>query len=320
MGIYIIVGIFIVFLILFLISYLFHNSIFGKRFIVDPKIRYYTKEEYNLNAESIHIKCKKETLVGSIYSYDNPKKNKIIIFAHGMFSSTKAYIQEIEYLCRNGYLVVGFDYIGTDLSSGKSLGSLSNGIKSLDYAIRYIKEEYKNYEIILVGHSWGAYNCLNVTMFHPDICCVVASSPFASMNRLLKGMLPKILWWMIIYFKLIEFLKAGKYSFTNSKKALKRFKGKVLILHSIDDSVVKYKYNTQYLKNKFKDINYIILNDRAHNPTYTTNAVKLLGKYADDLKKLEADKVDEYKDNTDYHRLGELDDLIMNKIVKFIEE
>lgn len=319
-GYYILAVIALILIIIYIGAYRFHSTIFGKRFDVDPKVRYYTKEEFNLNSIDVEFNCGKEMLKGSIYSYDNPKTNRIIVYAHGMWSSTKAYIQDIEYLCRNGYLVFGFDYIGTDSSTGKSIGALSNGLKSLDYAIRFIKEKYKDYDIYLVGHSWGAHNSINVTKYHTDIKCVVAISPFVTLKRLLKGMIPKCLWWMTGFIKLVEFFKAGKYALSNSKKALKKFKGKSLVIHSKDDHMVNYKLNTYYLEKTCTSTSFLILDGHQHNPNYTKDAVIELANYLKKLRSLPVDEQDSFKEETNFHALGELDLNVMNKIVEFIEE
>lgn len=318
---YIILGIVLVILIfLFIVAYKIHSSTFGKRFDVDPKVKYYTKEEFDLNATDVFFKCGNNTLRGHLYSYDNPIENKIIVYAHGMWSSTKAYLQDIEYLCRNGYKVLGFDYIGTDLSDGKGIKALANGLKSLDYAIRYVKKEFPNDNIYVVGHSWGAHNTINVTKYHKDIKAIVAISPFNTLNRLLKGLFPKKLWFMIFFVKLVEIFKCGKYAFSNSAKALKKYKGKAFIIHSKDDHMVNYKLNTEYIMKKCNNAKYLIVEGHAHNPNYTKEAVNKLASYLQELRGLPLDKQDEYKEKTDFHALGELDLDIMNEIVEFIKK
>ena len=40
------------------------------------------------------------------------KYKGILVFSHGMFANHEAYLQDIEYLAKNGYKVIGFDYFG----------------------------------------------------------------------------------------------------------------------------------------------------------------------------------------------------------------
>lgn len=312
----------VVFLLLLLLSYILHNKVFGNRFTPDPLITFYTKEEFNLNSTSVEIKAKKEVIRGAFYYYDNPIDDKIIIYAHGMWSSTKAYIQDIEFLCKAGYMVLGFDYIGTDLSSGKSIKGLSNGLKSLDYVIKYIKDNYQNKDIYVIGHSWGAFNTINSTKYHKDIKKVVAMAPFVSIAKVFKGMLPKKLRLLIPFIVLVEFFKCGKYAMANSLKSLNKYKGKAYILHSKNDNTISYKDSTLYIQNKTKNknIKYNIVDNKYHNPNYSDSAINNLVSYSKSLSGKSKEEIIEIKKNTDFHKLGELDIDIMNDIVNFLNQ
>lgn len=317
----IIASIILILIILFVLAYILHNKVFGKRYIPDPLINYYTSDEFNLKSKKVNIKCGKEELIGNLYYHDNYINDKIIIFAHGMWSSTKAYIQDIAYLCNNNFMVLGFDYIGTDLSTGKSIKGLSNGLKSLDYAIRFIKKEYPNKEIYLVGHSWGAFNSLNALKYHKDIKKVVAMAPFVSLKTVFKGMLPKSLSFLIPFVVLVEFFKCGKYSFANSIKSLNKYAGSAYILHSKNDNMISYINNTNKIINKCKNKNivYKIVDNKYHNPNYSDEAINNLLKYSLSLNGKTNEEIIQIKNNTDFHKLGELDENIMNDIIKFLK-
>ena len=56
----------------------------------------------------------------------------------------------------------------------------------------------------------------------------------------MKGMLPKALWFIIPFYKWIEYKKTNKYSKSNSIESLENFKGNVVIIHSTNDKVVKF--------------------------------------------------------------------------------
>ena len=79
-----------------------------------------------------------------------------------MLSDQNSYLQDIEYFCRNNYQVFGFDYIGVSSSTGKNIKGLGNSLKSLDIVISYLKLNYPNKDIYVVGHSWGGYATTNI--------------------------------------------------------------------------------------------------------------------------------------------------------------
>ena len=322
-ALYILITIVSILLLICLIILLFtlyvHNSYFGKRFTPNPNVVYYTKEEFELSFFPCEIKDGKDKLCGGLYTYDGAVEDKIIIFGHGMDSSVKAYIQDIEYLCRKGFQVFAVDYHGTDTSTGKSLKGLSYGIHSIDKAIKYVKDTFGDREIILMGHSWGAYSVLSALKYNNDISKVIAISPFMSLKSLLIGGFPKKIWPCIPFFYFVEWIKCGKYAFSNTVKGLKKFNGQALILHSKDDPVVKYDVNTLKLMDKIKNAKYMISLNKGHNPEYSFDAIKELNNYIKEINCLKTD--DEkiaYMKKTDFHKLGELDNTVMDKIVEFI--
>lgn len=318
--IYIIVGLIIaiiVFITIFIISLKMHNKLFNHRFVKGEYIKYYTFEEFNLSEDIVDIKCHNEIIKGFIYSNNNYDHNKVIIYTHGMYADHYAYMQDIGYLAQK-YLVISFDMLGVSLSGGKTLKSLSNAVESLDYVIKYVKDNYKNKEIYLIGHSWGAYATLSCLKYHSDIKGVVALSPFITRKNALKDLLKtKILTPFIL---LIDSIKGGKYSNVNIIKNLNKYKGKVLIISSLDDNVINYRENTLYLMNKFNNFNYIIENNKSHNPQYTTSSVERLNTFLSNIAKLSGDELIDYMKNTNYHSLGEVDNNIMDKIIDFIND
>lgn len=296
-----------------------HSLMFEKRFDMDPLVTSYDDER--LNRENIEFDCDSVTLRGNIYSYPDMKYKGVIVFSHGMFSSHKSYMQEIIFFANQGYIVLGFDYMGTELSDGNSLRGFGNSLKCLDYAVRFVKNNnnLNKYKIIVVGHSWGGFAASNILKYHDDIYKVVALAPFSSIYRLLKGYSPKWLYPILPIMVWVDSLKCGKYSYASNIKTLKN-KENFLVLHSKDDHMVKIEYNTLKLIKKNTKIKSIILDNKRHNPNYTEEAVKKLSEYSHLVKTLDEDEVIELKKKTDFLALGELDKDIMNKIMDFIQE
>ncbi len=307
---------------LFLFAYGIHHHAFGKRWDPDGIVKYYDPKEYpNFKTEEVEIPFKKNTLRGFLYAYPNMPYKGILVFAHGMWGSHRAYLQEIEQYAKAGYKVLGFDYKGTELSDGKSIGGLGNSLASLDYALDYIKQIYSKDKIFVVGHSWGGFAAVSIAKYHPDLAGIIAMAPFLNVRRVLKALLPKPLYPLIPFILFIDWVKCGSYSFTNAIQVLRNTKIKTLILHSVDDSMIPYKTSTAYLMKKIKNPNlsYKIVEGKNHNPDYSLEALA----YTKEVMtiwnsiKNEEDKL-EYKKNMDYHKMGELDQEIISFQLHFL--
>lgn len=310
----------IIFIIIMAITIAIHNKVFKKRYKANPLVKGFSLNDFNLNILNVSFNCKNTILRGNLYSYDGYDEDKIVIFCHGMGCDHISYIQDIEYLCKNNFLVLGFDYIGTSLSDGKSIKGLSSSLECCDSAVRFIKSKFPNKDIYVVGHSWGAFAATNVIKYHPDIKGIVALAPFVSVYRTLHEYLPKKLWFFIPFSMIIEFLKFGKYAFANSIKSLKNYQGKCFILASINDPSISYYKNSAKIKEKYPNFNYLILDDRFHNPEYTHDASLKLFDYISNVKNVKKEDYVEFMNNINFKELGELDNLVMDKIVNFINK
>lgn len=318
---YIILGIIVfILVVLLIVAAIIHNISFGNRYEANPLIPLYTKEEFNLNSDPLEFKLGKYLIKGFMYHYDNYDNNKIIIFCHGMWSNHNSYLQDIEYLCRNNFQVFAFDYEGTSLSEGKNIRGLGNSLRSLDYAIKFIKEKYPNKEIYVMGHSWGGFATTNIIKYHKDIKGIIAMAPFCNVYKCLLSFMPKGLKILSPFIFLIEYFKVGKYVFSSSIKSLKDYKGKVLIVYSTNDKFVDSNKNSIVIKNNYPNFDYIITTNKNHNPNYTDEAVRKLNEFQNTISKLPNEKKEEYIKSINFHELGELDSSIMDRIVEFINK
>ena len=312
----------IILLLLFCIALLFHNAMFKKRFTHDPDIELYKEEDFQLNSVKYSVKIKKETINGKFYFKENYKKDKLIVVCHGMFSSHLSYMQDIGYLCNRGYKVFGFDYVGTSSSTGKSLVGFGSSIRSLDYVIKTLlkEDEFKNIDLYVYGHSWGGHAVTNITKFEPRIKGVIALAPALSFEDVIKGLVPKFMYPMIPFLSLIEKIKLGRYGSCKAHKSFKKYQGKVLVIHSKDDHMVKYNLTTLKLEKRYPNFKYLILNDRKHNPVYTVEAVNKMDAYNLKSRSLSEQEKLELKKQTNFLEFGELDFEILENIVHFIEQ
>lgn len=257
---------------------------------------YFSEKDFkDLHSEAyIFDSSKGYKLKGNFYFYDNYKPNHIVIFEHGMGGGHLSYFREIEVLARKGYKVLAYDHSGCMSSDGESTGGFCQSLCDLNDCINSLKnnENYKDYIISVIGHSWGAFSTMNIPLFHSDVKHVIAMSGFISLDQMLKQMFSGLL--KKCYPMAFELEKESNPDFVNVNAidSLKDYKGKALIIHSKDDKTVKSKFHFDVLKQELmikNNIEFLLVNNKNHNPNYTEEAVvykdKFFKTYTKHLKK-----------------------------------
>ena len=305
------------------IGFYFHHMMFGKRFTKDPIVKYYSVDMFeNFKFEPIEFDYKKGKIKGNIYYYELEKYKGILVFSHGMFANHEAYLQDIEYLAKNGYKVIGFDYFGTEYSDGKNLRGLGNSLACLDFVVFETLKKFKDYKVYVMGHSWGGFASLCIQKYQTRLAGVVTMAPFVKAPNLLLNMGPKYLYPALPFFMLKDCISCGAYSLDNGIRILKEGKVRTLVLHSRDDHMVNYYKNTFLLTEYVKrnDVSFIILNGKRHNPNYSKEAIDYTVEVTEKLTSLPNEEKLDYRKSLDYQLMGKLDLEIMDKIIKFLDE
>ena len=275
---------------------------------------------------------KGDKLVGAFYSYEGYVKNRLVVFDHGMGQGGhRAYMREIERLCKRGYLVFSYDHTGCNDSEGESTGGFSQSLADLDACLKSIKKnaDFAGYDISVMGHSWGGYSTLNIAAFHPDVKHVISLSGPISLKDMQKQSFPGI---AAIFRKSVYAMEVESnpdYVDANAIDALSKSDAALLYIHSADDPIVKAKNHFLKLKSaigKRENTKFILLNGRAHNPNYTDDAVKYLGEFFADLTakraagELNTEKAcKEFVDSYDFWRMTEQDDAVWDEVFKTLE-
>lgn len=303
-----------------LVCFMIHHHVFGHRCILNPDVRYYTKEEFGLETKNFSVTFHHTYLKGFYYFYPNVQENKILVVSHGMWGSHKAYLQEIEYFARNGFIVLGFDNAGTDLSGGKSLKGLGNSLACLNTAIEQVAKDYPNAPISVFGHSWGGYAARGIAKYQKNISATISMSGFISVYHQLLCYFPKKLAFLIPGMMLIEWFQCGKYSFLNTQKVLKNTKIPTLLVHSRDDQMVPFERHTGVLQRNLDNSNVeiMIVDGKKHNPDYSIDAIKYTEESYRRLNQLPKEEKTNFFRNLDFHRMGALDSSVMDEIVDFL--
>ena len=281
---------------------------------------------YNIESSLGH------TLVGGFYYYDNPKKDKLVIFDHGMFGGRRSYMREIEMLARHGYLVYAYDHTGCMESGGQDNGGFSGSLRDLDEVITRLKEldEIKGRELCVMGHSWGGFSTLNIAKFHPDIKKIVALAGFISPKVIIKQHVngPYSIFSGIIYRG--EVKSSPKYMKCSAIDTLKNSDVKAFICHSYDDHMVNFKKNFVRLRKALrKRPNTVFLSvpGADHNPNYTKEAIiakkefyQKMQKALDEGKLNTHEECEAFKKSFDWYKITEQNQFVWDKIFAFLDD
>ena len=326
-------------LILLLLSKLILNSAFGKRCEGNPKLKYFTADDFEgLIAKPIEFKSNKGQLLrGNIYTNKHIKEYKgLIIFVHGMGGGHLSYTTEINTFAKAGFIVMAYDNTGTCSSEGKNLKGFYQAVIDLNYALKFVEKnsELNKYSIKLVGHSWGAYTVCQALQDKHNIKAVVAMATPNNVSKLICDNAKKEtnINFSILspFITIVNFLTFGKKGIKDTAQILKNTIVPVLLLHGDLDLPVPLKnspISSEKIKGK-ENIKSIVYKEGYHNIYQTKESAEYLNSFFEKLIRLNKeykgkppeDKLDDIYNNSDYKKMTEEDETVMNTIIRFVEE
>ena len=277
------------------------------------------------------LSSKGAKLQGYFYHYDNPVKDRLIVFDHGFGSGHRAYMKEIELLCRKGYLVFSYDHTGCMESEGDSSNGLGQSLSDLNDCFNALKKEekLKSYTFSVMGHSWGGFSTLNIAARHPEIKHIVVLSGFVSVDIMLSQFMPSALAPFRKLLRKVEEKYNPESLRYDAVSTLRNTDAKVLLIYSDNDKAVNKKIHFDFLKEGLKDkenVKLILLSGKGHNPNYTDDAVAYLGEYITTRAKKNKNKeldTDEKKKafvaSFDWDRMTAQDEKVWAEIYKTLE-
>lgn len=328
----------IIIAILFIITKLILNQVFGKRCEGNPNLRYFTADDFEeLDSKKIEFKSNKEqTLRGFIYTNKNIKEYKgIVVFVHGMGAGHLSYTTEINTFAKEGFMVISYDNTGTCTSEGKGLKGFFQSVIDLKYALKYISEdkELNTYPITLVGHSWGAYTVCQELQYNPKVKAVVAMSGFNNSSQIIcdsmKDMTKKNFIFLKPFITILNFITFGKAGIQNTVDILKKTEVPVLVLQGDSDTSVAL--SNSLVSKKLEDksnIKTILYKGKNHNVYQTLESEKYVTDTFAEIRnigkqykgKIPKEECERLYGNIDYKKITEEDAEVMNTIIKFLEE
>ncbi|MBE6620656.1 MAG: alpha/beta hydrolase [Ruminococcaceae bacterium] len=235
------------------------------------------KDAYPFTASAGH------TLKGYLYHYDQPLDGRLIVFDHGFGGGHRAYMKEIELLCRHGYLVLAYDHTGCMESGGASPNGLAQSLCDLNDCISAIKkdERFGGLTISVVGHSWGAFSTMNIPALHPEITHIVAMCGFVSVEEMMKTFFAGPLKGYRKAVLALEQQSNPEFFAFHALESLSSAQTKALLIYSEDDHLCR-KVHYDILKEGLAgkgNVRFLLVKNKGHNPNYTEDAVKLLGEF-----------------------------------------
>lgn len=282
------------------------------------------KVPYKFQSSKGHI------LQGYIYNYENPIENVVVVFDHGFGGGHESYMKEIEKLCHAGFIVFAYDHTGCMESGGETTNGMSQSLCDLNDCIENIKNNlFKDYDIYVMGHSWGGFSTLNISGIHPEVKKVVVLSGFVSVEMIVNDFFDDGLKG---YRKAIMKLETESNPYFvrfNGVDSLKKSNADALLIYSDNDTLVKSNTQYQVLYDELKErpnTKFMLVNEKGHNPNYTKDAVMYLNEYTATKtkllkkKKLKTEKSRlEFVNSFDWNKMTQQDEEVWNQIINHLK-
>ena len=292
---------------------------------------YFSSDDFpGLNIESISFQSSMgHTLCGYLYSYESHREGRLIVFDHGFGGGHRAYMREIEMLCRHGYKVFTYDHTGCMESGGETPNGLAQSLFDLNDCITMLKAHpgFQGDTISVMGHSWGAFSTMNIAALHTEISHAVAMCGFISVEIMIGTFFPGIL--KGYRRAVLELEKKSNPEFIkfNAVNTLRSAKTKALLIYSDDDKICSMlHYNT--LKAELdgcENVKLLLVSGKGHNPNYTDDAVQYIAEFSKARAKIARNKKATKEDKAkfvasyDWRRMTEQDEKVWGEILKHLE-
>ena len=266
-------------------------------------------------------------LKGCFYHYENPIPGRVVVFDHGMGNGHRAYMREIETLCKGGFLVFSYDHTGCMASGGSDIRGFAQSLADLDDCMKALKAEpgLTGYTFSVMGHSWGGFSTMNIGALHPEITHVVSMSGFVSVERIVRQSLGA----MKMYTPAIVRLEQStnpRYARYNALESLQKTDAKVLLIYSADDKTVHKAVHYDPLYETLAGRKHLE-QGKDHNPSYTAEAVAYKNTFwaalSQAIKDHRLDKPEDqqaFMSQYDWWRMTEQDEAVWQKILDHLKK
>lgn len=210
-----------------------------------------------------------------IWDMDLREHKAVIVVNHGFGGGGYHwYLDQIDLLARNGYLIFAFDKTGNDGSEGESVNGLAQGVIDLQAALGVVRTEERSRDlpIFLYGHSWGGFSSCAVLEYEDDIEAVVSFSGFNQSKDMLidqgVSMYGGMVRLMSPFLTVCDLYRFGSHAFDSSEKGLAATRAEVLLFHSADDPVINIRDSFDLYQEKLggrTNLHFVRLDGKGHN-------------------------------------------------------
>lgn len=251
-----------------------------------------------LERKELRIGYYGEMIQGYLYKQKNQSENKgLIILSHGFFGTHIQYLADIYYLTKRGYTVLAYDQYGVGDSEGKNQVSLSNGIYVLENVLHDVIKNNINEgkDILLYGHSWGAFVSLGALKKYPQVKKAIIRSGFVSPIKevlyFLKLQNKGLYYSVRPLYSFCYFLVFGKRNMRNVRTA-KTNNTEILVLHAKDDKTVPYEQSIAkcYIDHPRKNVIVRMTEHGDHNSLIAKEGLDNYAKSVSEYQKILSDK------------------------------
>ena len=337
---YICLGVLLVlFLILGLLALRIRKNVFSCRYDDKHTLKFYETSDFpSMQERVISFKSKKLNVNGKIYSSKEASSYKgLVILVHALGPGHKPYMKIINELILKDYLVLAYDTLGCELSEGKKVNGFTTSLINLNDCLNYVEndKELSSYPIILLGHSMGGYAVNNITRYKHKINGIISISscntPYTCLYEELTHSSGYAMGIFKFFFMIFDFFKFGKKGLYSSLDAFNESDIDHLIIGGTKDTIIDYNFNHAFFKNELLNnphYTFLDVEDRYHQAYVTKEAAEYDNKTTLEYYELKGEhqghipsSINEaYYKSLDRDKLNELDPLVMETIINFIQQ
>ena len=300
-------------------------------------LRYSDVAEYT--RREVEFKSGVNILKGYLYGEQNTKG--LVVISHGLGFGSENYLAEILYFVDKGWCVFAYDNTGTHASEGKSTIGPSQSLLDLRAALTYIHSisPLNSLNIMLYGHSWGAYAVTAILEYNFTISAVASIAGFNSAMGLLQeqasGLLGIISPITYPFLWIQQKILFGDVIDVSATDGINNTDTPVMIIHGVQDEAVSY-YRAGIIAHQNEinnpNVQYVAIteeNHNGHNNIPKSDAaikyIKLLNqeykKLYESYNKMIPDHLRlKYYEDVDRFQVSELDVGFMGEINSFFEQ
>ena len=206
----------------------------------------YAEMPYDFPRKEYSFKSKGNRIQAYLYGESNTKG--FIVYAHGLVPGHEGYISDIYSLVKRGYQVFTYDFGGTGKSEGKSVNGVNGQEFDLYACLKFLEssDEFKDKNILLYGHSMGAYGVAMNINKSERIKGVVSISGFETPIKEMqffvtkgKGKIANLIFFYPLW--IYTLFKQGLHHNDNAVKEISNSEVPILVIHGNEDEIVGYK-------------------------------------------------------------------------------